>query len=530
MKYMNNIIGCLFLVSVFVFNACNESADEIFFTGNEYENILQYIEKGGDEYSMFKKLVETGLVNDALSSYNNHLGGDNYTLFLPTNNAVDLFIQENNDYSSFEDLIKDTSYVKVLVMYHILNSEVLSNDFPNGALSALTLSGDILTVNFSIVDEGDIIYKINNLSRVTQSDIIKSNGVVHKIDKMLMPVAYTAYDWIINNKLEGYKIFAELLEICGLKDTMNYYTVDELGVAYYSGYTLFAESDELYAENNIHSLQDLIDVISPSQTDYTNQSNKLNKFARYHILNTKVFLDQFKQGIFNTYSEYPVSVDVLDEDLLFNKGVNVFDTVIEDADTSYIDYLELNVTTSNIPTKTGPIHQLNRILYQYRPGLKEIDINFYNEPKIDELKTYKGTFLILEEDLKNISLVGRDYLLYTCSSSNINAVENNDYITLSGDFEMTYTTQKVLAGLYKISIVADRDNNNNAMIQIYLDGEKVGGLVDLTKGSDYRSSFSPYFVLDNVQFKENGTHEIKIKTIRPGRLNLDRLILTPVSK
>ena len=127
-----------------------------------------------------------------------------------------------------------------------------SVDFPNGALSDKTLSNDFLTVKF--IDQGnEVLYSINGEAVIVQKNIQKSNGIIHQIDKMLLPVVYTAYQLIQVKKDEGFQVFSELLKITGLEDTLNYYGYDELNERVYTEYTLFAESDELYQRNAIFS-------------------------------------------------------------------------------------------------------------------------------------------------------------------------------------------------------------------------------------------------------------------------------------
>lgn len=527
-KILNSKWILLILINTTFFTAC-EPKDEVLFTGNNYENILQYIDRNENEFSKFRKLIEIGHVSDALSSYNNHIGGSNFTLFLPSNEAVDKFIENEIRYGSFEELTKDSSFVRTLVLYHVLNRDILTFDFPNGALPAPTLSNDVLTINFIQTDSGEIIYKINNTAQVLEGNIIKENGIIHKIDLMLPPVAFTAYDWIQNNKSNGFSIFAELLETCGLQDTMNYFEYNVFGNIYYPGYTLFAESDKLYNENGIYSLNDLILEVSPNDNDFTNKSNKLNKFARYHIMENVVFLDQFQPDNYNTFGEFPISVDELAEDLIFNVGTQIFDQIIEGSDTTIIDYLNLDIPNSNIPTKTGPIHQLDQILHPYRPSLKVVDLNFYNEPIIQSLRNSNGNFSLLVEDLQYISLLGANSITYVNSENDITDLQNNDYIAVYGDFEFIYQTPRILAGTYELSLTAHRGHTINAMIQVYIDGKRAGGLLDLTTGNDRGTNYAPSFALSTLTFDESSTHEIKIKTIKPGRLFLDRITLTPVN-
>lgn len=517
------ILCSILLIAV----ACDKTKEDILFTGDEYENIYQYIDKNPDSYSSFKKIIDVGQLTDALSSYNSHLGGENYTLFLPDNEAVERFIQNNAQYNSLDEILEDTIFTRELARYHLLNVEVISSDFANGALPDKTLSDDYLTITF-VEEGGEILYSVNSESYIKQFNIVKSNGTIHVIDKMLLPVVYTGYEWVQNMKGNGYRIFSELLEITSLQDTMNSFRVDELGKKIYNEYTLFVESDELYRKNGILSLDDLIARIGPQDSDYSSPGNEVNKFARYHILTESVFLDDFKTAIYNTYGDLPVSVEYEGIDVKINVGSQIYDTLIIDSDTIEVNFLTLDIDNSNRLTKTGAIHQLDQVLYPYLPGRQEIIYEFFEEFAIGALRQTEGTTLIREEDLDVIDLFGVDFLTYTRSGTTIVGVRNRDYITVRGNFVFTYQTPKILAGTYQMSIVANRVNRSNAILEVNLDGHRIGNIVDLTSGTNNAGGFLPEFVLGTITFKEYSSHEIKLRSLVPGNMMLDRIVFKPL--
>lgn len=519
----------LLLGMILLMTFCQKDEEDILFTGDEYQNLLQYIDSSPEEYSSFRRIIEVGRLVDVLSSYNSHTGGNSYTLFLPDNDAVQRFIDENPLYNSLDELLRDTTYTRALARYHVLNVEVLSFDFVNGALPDKTLSEEFVTIIFNEEEGGDIFYFINNESLISQVNIEKSNGIIHLIEKMLTPVVYTGYEWVQTYKNNGYGIFSELLEITGLEDTMNYFEFDELGRQIYNEYTLFVESDDLYNANDIFSIDDLILQIGEENTDYLNPGNSVNKYARYHILSQSIFLDEFKTGLYNTYGDFPVSVDFESLDLKINKGSQVFDSVIVENDTIPIDYLSVVLEHSNIIAKTGAIHQLDQVLFPFLPGRKSEVFQFYEDYQIFLLRNEEGSTDIRKEDLDVIDLFGVDFLTYTKSGTSINGVSDRDYITVSGNFEFTYHLPRILAGTYEVRIVAQRDNRSNAILQVYLDGNKLGNVVDLTSGGSNTSEFSPEFVQGTVEFAEYEDHEIKLRTLVPGDMQLDRIIFKPVS-
>ena len=248
MKIKHSLYFILF--SIILLSVSCQDDDKVLFTGNEYENIMQYLLSEELEYSSFISIIRSGQMEQMLSSYNSNLGGQGYTLFLPDNEAVERFIDNNLIYNSLDELLQDSVYAKELVKYHTLNREVLVEEFPNGVLPTRTLSDDFLTVIFSSAN-GSIDYQINNQASLSSQDLELSNGIIHTLDQMLEPVVYTAYELIDINKNNGYSIFSELLATTGLEDTLNYFERDEIGRKVYTEYTLFSETDALYESNKI---------------------------------------------------------------------------------------------------------------------------------------------------------------------------------------------------------------------------------------------------------------------------------------
>ncbi len=90
-----------------------------------------------------------------LYAYNPY--GDDYTLFLPTDEAIDNFIRQNKNYESFEALLQDTSFIYTLTRYHTIKRKVHTDEFPDGALTDSTLTGDRLAIGFYSDGENQII-------------------------------------------------------------------------------------------------------------------------------------------------------------------------------------------------------------------------------------------------------------------------------------------------------------------------------------------------------------------------------------
>jgi uncharacterized surface protein with fasciclin (FAS1) repeats len=113
--------------------------------------------------------------------------------FFPMTSAFEKFFEKSPDYNNINDILDDEDYARILGRYHILNSEIRTNDFPFGALPDTTLSGDILTVGF-VSGLDSTLYLINNLSPVILRNIQASNGYIHVLDELLEPVVLSSFE------------------------------------------------------------------------------------------------------------------------------------------------------------------------------------------------------------------------------------------------------------------------------------------------------------------------------------------------
>jgi len=100
-----------------------------------------------------------------------------FTVFAPTNEAFEALPE-----GALENLLKPENkdqLVKVLT-YHVVPSAVLSTGLSDG-MSVATVEGGNITVDIS--DNG---VQIND-ANVVSADIEATNGVVHVIDKVILP-------------------------------------------------------------------------------------------------------------------------------------------------------------------------------------------------------------------------------------------------------------------------------------------------------------------------------------------------------
>jgi uncharacterized surface protein with fasciclin (FAS1) repeats len=102
------------------------------------------------------------------------------TVFAPTNDAFAALLAELGVTKA--QLLANTPLLTKVLTYHVLNGRVLKADVPVGPAIA-TLQGETFTVdaNLAITDQR------GRKAGITATDVLTSNGVVHVIDKVILP-------------------------------------------------------------------------------------------------------------------------------------------------------------------------------------------------------------------------------------------------------------------------------------------------------------------------------------------------------
>jgi uncharacterized surface protein with fasciclin (FAS1) repeats len=97
-----------------------------------------------------------------------------FTVFAPTNDAFKALPQK-----TLEALAQDPAMLKAVLSYHVLGAKIMAADVKvgsvktlNGASVALARAGDFVTVEEAMVQT---------------ANITATNGVVHSVDRVLLP-------------------------------------------------------------------------------------------------------------------------------------------------------------------------------------------------------------------------------------------------------------------------------------------------------------------------------------------------------
>ncbi|HOO84469.1 MAG TPA: fasciclin domain-containing protein [Prolixibacteraceae bacterium] len=516
----------LIILSLFVmFNySCKQDVPEAGFEDMIRQTILDYIDENDSLYSNFKKIIVAGELDMTLGAYNPN--GNNYTMFLPTNEAVDDFIANSSRFNSLDDLLNDKEYVSAMARYHVVNMGLLTNDFPFGALPELNLSGQYLTIGIESVSDSSY-YKVNNFAPVVEGNIEVSNGYVHIISKALSPLTYNTYQWLEQNP--AYSIFYEAVKQTGFDQVLSRIIYrDSVGL---NPVTLFVEPDTVYHRYNIFSFDDLVEFIDPYDNNYTDPINELNKFVGYHITEGSTFLSNYEGSTsnFNSFGPYPIEVNGMGEELLINSRKIIKDTTVvfsevKNAYDTVFTYLEIMFLydQSNILTLSGAVHSVNEVLTVQRAGARDVSFEFFEEPIFSSYREKSGEYLIEERELLSVIswTGGDDRLLFVKNDVESEQSWNKDYLQIDGDFSISYQLPRIVAGKYNLILRAHAYGSQNALVEVFFDGVKIGGLVDLKTIGNQNWPYSD-INLGELTLLEYESHVITVRSLISGTFKWD---------
>jgi hypothetical protein len=289
-------------------------------------------------------------------------------------------------------------------------------------------------------------------------------------------------------------------------------------------FTMFVESDAIYQMRNIKTFQDLATAISPGSTDYTSSINPLNTFVKYHLLTERKFLNDLEGAAtnYNTFADVPININGLGHDIpeiVINRFKEKF---VNPTTKDTTDYVGLFYDQSNVNTQSGAIHFINQIMKPQIPSRAIVSFEFWDEAALNQFRNVNTSVAYLFENhslLKNVTWSGAN-LSYVKKTDAPWTLWNKDYFLIDGDFTITYNIPKVVQGKYDLFIGADSFGDANAVIEVSVDGVKVGGLIDLTKGGN---ATDPYLKIKvgSVDFKKYSGHSIQVKSLIPGSFKWD---------
>ena len=265
------------------------------------------------------------------------LQGDGpFTVFAPTDDA---FLAAGVDLSALDNDEGKAALTNIL-LYHVVSGSVMSSEVTDG-MTATAINGDTLT--FSVGDSVMV-----NDATVTIADVTASNGVVHVIDKVLMPPVpgEICYDMATHTvdvtktveTCDKSWIPSVDIPMTAAATTIHSSLVAALDKANLTAtlkgagpFTVFAPTDEAFAAAGI----DL------AEFDTDEEISSLADILTYHVVSGKVMSSDLTDGM----EAKAINGDVLK----FMIGENV---TVNSA----------TITIADVPVSNGIIHVIDKVL------------------------------------------------------------------------------------------------------------------------------------------------------------------------
>lgn len=273
-KSLKSILA-LSLIGLFTFSSCNLDVEDDH--GPEMQSIVEIASSNSSFSILVDALVKADLA-DALE------GNGPFTVFAPTNDAFAALL-EDLGVESLDDLSAET--LKPILLYHVVSGIVLSSDLTDGYVATLSEGPEESSISLQ-VKTGEV--KLNSSSRVTAADVLARNGVIHVIDKVLLPP--TVVDLAISNS--EFSILVQAVVKAELVETLS-------GAG---SFTVFAPTNaafqKLFADLGVSGIADLT-------------KEQLTPILLYHVVSGNVLSGELSTG----------NVSTLNGDIAVNVGSTV---------------------------------------------------------------------------------------------------------------------------------------------------------------------------------------------------------------
>jgi uncharacterized surface protein with fasciclin (FAS1) repeats len=491
-------------------NGCREEIPtEVFFQEDELL-ISAYLEEHSEEFSSLIRVLDITDLKNTLNAYGH------YTFFAPDNDAFSDFCEASGK-SSVDEF--DKEYLINLVRYHLIDIELESAYFRDGAIPDTTYSGDYLVITFS---EGGLETIHVNDALITQRDIQVENGVIHKIDRVLAPVVGSVVDRM--KESGDFDIFSGALELTGIADSLEIIRIDlNEDIFIRSRFTLFAEPDDVFEQAGIHSAEDLMTAYSDTGDPHSRE-DRFYRFMAYHVVPGLYYLNEIDSFNYPTLAENMlINVTLQDEIYLNRHEEEVGGQPIE-------KYITVTEEGSNQQARNGVIHRIDGIMEPYvpSPAYFVIDLTDYQGLSLGHQYTERELEDIRGISTENTGIYFRNSIL---SDGETNLQTTSDRVGWVVEFDIPV----ILQGHYEVYLYWASYQNNTRSVQVLWDGSRLGDPISLEHskrwpGVEWKYDYNTSQWMGRLLLTQTGPHKLKFIALEPGYGNFDYMALVPVAK
>jgi uncharacterized surface protein with fasciclin (FAS1) repeats len=243
-----------------------------------------------------------------------------FTIFAPTNDAFASLLTELG--VTKDQLLANKPLLTAVLKYHVVSGEVMKKDIPLGK-AIEPLEGGFFKID-SMGDDAVITDGRNRTSKIVTADIVTTNGVVHVIDKVLLPADKNIVQTAA--ALPDFSILVEAVQAAGLADTLSGH----------GPFTVFAPTNEAFAV--------LLTELGVTKAALLADKPLLTKVLTYHVLGARVLKADVVPGV------QPATVE--GETFSIDASLRITDKRGRTA----------NITATDVLTSNGVIHVIDKVI------------------------------------------------------------------------------------------------------------------------------------------------------------------------
>lgn len=292
MKTKFKFIPLILISGLLIFTACEKDDDDPM-PQPEQKNIVEVAQEAGQFSVLIEAAQKAGLA-DFLSSESD------ITVFAPTDDAFAALLSDLGA-SGLDDI--DAATLANILKYHVVGMEAMSTDLTTGAVPSLNMeSPDGEALSLWVKTGASVMV---NDATVATADVEASNGVIHVIDKVLLPPTVVDIAMFDDD-------FSSLVAAVVKADLASTLSGD-------GPFTVFAPSNpafaDLFSQLGISGLEDLT-------------AEQLVPILTYHVVGDNVLSSELADGMVPTLSGESIDI-MLGDDVMINGTVQVTVTDIQ---------------------------------------------------------------------------------------------------------------------------------------------------------------------------------------------------------
>ncbi len=270
----------------------------------------------------FSILVEAVTAADLGSTLT---GPGPYTVFAPTNDAFAALLTELG--ISKAALLADKPLLTSVLTYHVLQGKVLKSAVPTGT-AIKTVQGATFQVDAAgaalVITDGR-----GRKSNITATDLDAANGVVHVVDKVILPPLPPTTVVGVAQRNADFSILVEAVVAAGLDTTLS-----SAGP-----FTVFAPTNAAFAA--------LLTELGVTKAQLLADKPLLNTVLTYHVLPATVLRAGVPAGkAITTVQGSIFKVDAVGSGLVITDGRN----------------RKSNITTTDLTATNGVVHVIDKVI------------------------------------------------------------------------------------------------------------------------------------------------------------------------